>query len=177
MTQKVFLQLNCSDLVIWFGILTEIFFYKYLWIHSLYPSQVVVHQPGQFSSQHWSEGQCMLCQIQSILSISPCLWLCRYIIHLNRSIKSFTSRNNRKTFQLILNPFQTTVCTTMTWETLSSPSWFSKATGKQCPTPSLSMEKKLCLRMYTLKILVLFLLSVENACHGNYLYCTLYHDT
>lgn len=43
---------------------------------------------------------------------------------------------------------KTTVSTTMICGTLSNPSWSSKATGKLCPMPSLSVEKKLCQRMY-----------------------------
>lgn len=37
---------------------------------------------------------------------------------------------------------QTTVSTTMIYATPSSPSWYSKATGRRCPTPSLSTERK-----------------------------------
>lgn len=41
---------------------------------------------------------------------------------------------------------QTTVSTTMIFATLSSQSWCSKVTGRQCPTPSLSTARKLFLR-------------------------------
>lgn len=41
---------------------------------------------------------------------------------------------------------QTIVCITMIYATPSSPSWCSKATGRRCPTPSLSTERKSFLR-------------------------------
>lgn len=59
---------------------------------------------------------------------------------------------------------KTTVSTTMTCGTLSNPSWSSKVTGRRCPTPSLSVEKRLCLRMYmTKQTLLLRLGRLEEA--------------
>lgn len=61
-------------------------------------------------------------------------------------LEQATSSFFRTVFFSFFSCSQTTVFTTTIYATLNSRSWCSKATGKLCPTPSLSTERKSFLR-------------------------------